>query len=407
MVPDQIDKALKDWQAKLMLISSNLLELETLPISRRLRGDAQMPKVTFVGHTQSAVETAFNAIDNLWHYHQALTEVLTQATKLYKALPKLWVFDHQLEEIKQLLYGKSVKLPTASTPITQRSLLSAIEDTTTITPDDLLHLMTNQFDIAKGIILSIDQAWSHLLPELEKVENETASLKYLALSLGSKSLNECEFLEQQLSNCRTQIESNPLAANADLSNNITPLLEKLRLNLTNLNSQREQCRSELKRAQTLYKELEELNNQSRKVWTECQTKIETSKILQTPLSTDEIAELYKWLQTLIVTEQNNWNAAKIGLERWLKNVTDYLVAVKKSITANQSILEMRAELKGRLSSLQAKAQSYKLRGIITDSSLDILAQQAMQALHRQPTPLETAIGLVNEYENRLSKCLKI
>jgi hypothetical protein len=62
-------------------------------------------------------------------------------------------------------------------------------------------------------------------------------------------------------------------------------------------------------------------------------------------------------------------------------------------------LDLRRELRGRLSALKAKALA---RGVAEDSKLVPLAQKAAELLHARPTPIEEAAWLVSQYEARLN-----
>jgi hypothetical protein len=66
---------------------------------------------------------------------------------------------------------------------------------------------------------------------------------------------------------------------------------------------------------------------------------------------------------------------------------------------NNAPLELRRELRGRLTALRAKAHA---RGAAEDSRLVDLAQRAMTALYAKPTPIDEASRLVQQYEARLN-----
>ncbi len=96
MTLEQIDAALAEWQAKLNLASSNLLELDDLFTYKRLRGRAGD---ALTGITKAKVLPALAAMDQLWQSLLLLTDTLNRAQAMRKAASRLWPSERSLREI--------------------------------------------------------------------------------------------------------------------------------------------------------------------------------------------------------------------------------------------------------------------------------------------------------------------
>src|SRR5579871_4297603 len=146
MTLEQIDRALSEWQSRLSVASNNLLELDDFLTYKRLKGDKGMPPARLAGVTESRVTPALAAIGLLWQYMQQLSDVINRAADLRKSMPRLWTSENTLGKIEQLLTGPSITLQTTETPLSQRGLLSGSTQAQTITPEQLLSVMTRAFE---------------------------------------------------------------------------------------------------------------------------------------------------------------------------------------------------------------------------------------------------------------------
>ena len=96
----------------------------------------------------------------------------------------------------------------------------------------------------------------------------------------------------------------------------------------------------------------------------------------------------------------------VGLSRWLEAGQSNLAAEQAALAANAAPLDSLAELRGRLSSLRAKARAYTLRGAPHDPALESLAMEAERLLTLLPAPLSAATSAFQAYEKRLNLVLQ-
>jgi hypothetical protein len=406
MTLDEIDKLLADWQSKLTLASNNLLELDGLTTYKRLSGDGGLSAAQLTGVTQTRVQPAIDSMGELWKSLQALNDLVNRAVETRKAIPRYWVSDNSLRAIEQMLTGPSIKLSAANTPLAQRGLLSGAEQSQIMTPEHLLNIMTQTFDATKRVVLDVDAAWTRLEPALAACDSEAKTLESIAQLLGQGTLPELTAVQERIRVATQLIQSDPLGVNTDLSREIRPLLSRVRDRLTELKAQREQVQGDLTRARSLLETLRGQRQQCIAALAECRAKIENPPGLREPLSETAVQDLAQWLTTLENTlQQGRWQSASVGVKRWQQTAETYLTAERVSFVANHSPIEACAEMRGRLSSLRAKAQAYGARGQTLDPALVALAGQAEQLLQRTPTPLAQAAAAVADYETRLARAL--
>jgi hypothetical protein len=106
-------------------------------------------------------------------------------------------------------------------------------------------------------------------------------------------------------------------------------------------------------------------------------------------------------------EAGRWQAAEIGLARWLEVAGGYLDNDGKIAGVFKALLARRDELVGRLSARRAQAKALAARGagVETEGQADAekAANDAADALARRPTPLARAVELVDRYERLLRR----
>lgn len=423
---EQLDRELEEWQTKRSLATTNLLELDDLFAFKRLRGGDGISPAKLTGISAEKVIPALEVITQLWQYHQLLSDSLNRADELRKSMSKLWTSEMQLITLAQLLHGPSIKLPSLETPLAKRSLISAPETVQSINLNQLLSAMTRSFELAKDVILSVDAAWKRLDTALLDSENDANTLQQVSNSLGMSTMGELDVIREQIRRIRSRVESDPLGVDADLQRDITPLLKRVREQLGLLSRQRDQSELDRNRAHSTLEHLAEQNRQCEEAYNECRQKIEMSPpapkdggevnfhtgrrvtTAHPALDPTIIADLSDWLKTLDSTLLNgDWKPASIGLKKWLHTADEYLSVVRAARDANKNLLEILAELRGRLSGLRAKSRSYESRGVAGMVALEHLAIEAESLLSSPDlVPLGRAEILVSQYEQSLNALLK-
>ena len=400
MTLEEIDKLLADWKKKIDLVGQNLIDLHGLPTYQRLTGVSDHSATQMTGVTQGRLRPALEAMNDLFGYFDLLVKTVDKATQLRALIiPRFLRSPQKLQEIEQLLTLPSIQLTVIQTPLAERGLLSAAETSNAIAPQELLVLMTNTFNVVKEVVLAVDEAWSRLQPLLVEAQAEIQQLQKFADSLLLDSLKELSDVSQKITSLRDRIESDPLGVSADFTTEIQPQIARVRNFLEQIAKQQQLLRLSFARAHQLQSQLVELHRLCDAAFTESTLKVVDHSVLQTPLANEQIEALSSWLSRLETKfAEGLVNPVQVGLENWTAKVKEYITAVEKAYAANKAPLETRAELRGRLEALKAKALA---RGLAEDATLTELAILAQQLLYSQPTPLDKAAQLVSQYEKRL------
>ncbi|MDF5719739.1 MAG: hypothetical protein PUP91_04450 [Rhizonema sp. PD37] len=400
MTLEEIDQLLADWKKRIDLAGQNLIDLHGLPTYQRLTGISGFPNAKIVGVTQARLRPALEAMNDLFGYFDLLVQTVDKATQLRLSIPRFLVSPQKLQEIERILTKRSIQFAATQISLAERGLLSAAEITDAIAPQELLVLMTLAFNIAKEAVLAVDEAWLHLEPMLDNAQTEIQTLQKWADSLGVDSLTELADASQKMTFWRQRIESDPLGVSVDFTREIQPLIGRVKISLEQVAKQQQLWQENWQSAHQLQSKLVELHRLAIAAFEESSLKVVDHSMLQPPLASEHIVALSSWLSRLETKfAEGLINPVQVGLENWTLKVKEYITATEKAYAANKAPLEIRAELRGRLDALKAKALA---RGMVEDATLADLAYQAQQLLYTRPTPLDKAANLVSQYEKRLN-----
>ena len=400
VIPEQIDQLLADWKTRLDLASQNMLALQGLTTYQRLAGEAGFPKAQLTETTAIQVSAALDAMNQVFQYFDLLLATISRAAALHRQVPRFLGSDQKLQAVEELLIGQSIQLSVIQVPLAQRSLLSAAETTCTVTPDNLLAMMTLTFETARDTILAIDVAWSHLELTLSQVEAEIQALRQQANTLGGNNLTDLRAIQQAIAPLRDRVMTDPLGVKDEFEQQIQPLIERVKDSLNQVLQQHNQIQNGLAIAHTLLQNLTELNQQTHTAYAESLEKVTDHSGLQPSLSADHLDALCQWLSRLETRfAEGLVSPIQVGLENWTAKVKAAIAIEQCAVTANRRPLETRRELRGRLEALKAKALA---RGRAEDPILADLSAQAKQILYTRPTDLAKAIELVTQYERHMN-----
>lgn len=400
VIPEQIDQLLADWKTRLDLASQNMLALQGLTTYQRLAGEAGFPKAQLTETTAIQVAAALDAMNQVFQYFDLLLATISRAAALHRQVPRFLGSDQKLQAVEELLIGQSIQLSVIQVPLAQRSLLSAAETTCTVTPDNLLAMMTLTFETARDTILAIDVAWSHLELTLSQVEAEIQALRQQANTLGGNNLTDLRAIQQAIAPLRDRVTTDPLGVKDEFEQQIQPLIERVKDSLNQVLQQHNQIQNGLAIAHTLLQNLTELNQQTHTAYAESLEKVTDHSGLQPSLSADHLDALCQWLSRLETRfAEGLVSPIQVGLENWTAKVKAAIAIEQRAVAANRRPLETRRELRGRLEALKAKALA---RGRAEDPILADLSAQAKQILYTRPTDLAKAIELVTQYERHMN-----
>ncbi len=399
MTSPSLDQLLTDWQKNLDRASQNLLALQELTTYQRLAGEAGFSKVPVTGITASQVESALDALNQVFQHFDLLLATINRATALRQQTPRFLGGDQKNQEIEQLLLGQSIQLPVIHIPLAQRGLLSVAQTECKLSPPELLAMMTTAFDLARDTILAVDRAWSTLEPALAVTISQLQALEQQANARGLPSPPALALAQQAIAGMAEQIATDPLGVSQEWEQQIQPLVQQASLSLQTLIQQQQQVQASLATAQQRLAQLVDLNQQAIAAATESREKVRLSGSLPQPLDSGALLALKQWLGRLEAKfATGSLTPLTVGLENWTAQVKAAIATEQQTLAAHRSPVATRLELRGRLDALKAKALA---RGLAEDPMLTDLAERAKQTLYTRPTDLEQAMDWVRQYE----KCL--
>ncbi|MBE9228833.1 hypothetical protein IQ264_25815 [Phormidium sp. LEGE 05292] len=400
MILEQIDQLLADWKIRLDRASQNILALQELVTYQRLAGEAGLSKAKLTGTTATQVAWALDAIAQVFVHLDLLLATINQAATLRKQVPRFLGSSEKLRPIEDLLTGRSIQLSVVQVPLAQRSLLSPTESIYSVTPDELLAMMSSTFETARDTILAVDRAWSSLEPKLAQAVAEIQTLQQQAKTLRVDDLIDLKAAQQTLAPLRDRVAEDPLGVSDEFEQQIQPLIERAKNSLNQIWQQYNQVQDGLRSANTLLLQLADLKQQAEMAYNESLEKVTDRSGLQSPLPNDQLEAMRQWLSRLETRfAEGLISPIQVGLENWMVKVKSAIANEQQAVTKNNYPLETRRELRGRLEALKAKALA---RQKAEDPILSDLAAQAKQILYNRPTDLAKAIEIIKKYEKELN-----
>jgi len=400
MTLQDIDKALAQWESRLSSAANNLFDLQNDPTYQCLTGTSGLPKTQLSGITANRISPALESVSTLFQCFDLLRCTIDRAVQLRRDLPTLFGADEKVREIEQLLFGKTLRIPTEQISMAHRSLLSGAGQGC-ISPDELLNTMVKAFEAARDGVMAVDAAWRDLSGALGNATRELAALHSGLEPLEETEKRELEGVEHALGLRRAQVQSDPLGTSLDLESTVLPVLKHVKSAVEGRVELRRLTEDGLTAAQAKLQGLRNLHRDSVDAWTEAQERITGAGELPPPIPEGRIDSLRDWLDKLREKYDGGMlRPVSIGLHNWNSAAGDCVSDVQKIHAANSAPLEERRELRGRLNALKAKAQAYHVE---EDPGLRALASEAEGLLYSRPTPIDRASDVVAGYQSLLNE----
>lgn len=371
-------------------IRQNLVELELDPGRELLQG------APLEGRTAAAWSTANAELSELWRDHGQLEALLERAGEVRSARR---IRPEQLDELSELLEGRSIELSTSAVPMAERALLGASEVTQRCSPAELLDRMSAAFDRVKTVVGEIGGAWETLVPPLDGARRLLLDTRRLAEELGEPGRADLEQAAQRVGALGAAVTADPLSVSPG---DLDALVRELQMIRNELESTAELSRDFAHRftvAQDLVRQVRMAVAESAAARDELIVKISAPNAAE-PAAPGLVDELDSELVEIVaLAEARAWREARIALERWTTRTTAMLEAARRGVDANRAPIEARNQLRALLDAYQAKA---KRLGLIEDPDLAELFACAREELYHAPTDLERGGQLLRRYQEALS-----
>jgi hypothetical protein len=384
----QIDDALGGLQRASERMTDNLMELENDP-TRKLLDQASL-----TGTTAQRWGDAKGRLSQLWQWFSQFKEVLAQAVELRGS--KSRVDPNRLARLDALVNGPSIEVSNQQVPLAERGLFGPAQTTVRCSLNELLTRMSESFDHVKGVVVVVGQAWDSLLPRLQAAQTELAAADRLAAGLQEKHVPELDGVRAQLDAIGDALATDPLSIQPGAADKLSADLTATRQDLEELASLRDNLIARIDQASGLWEELRRTVQAARDAHAEAELKIASPGIPPAPRLDPAFGQHLERMRALAA--RSEWRATRRELREWTATATSLLANARRVAAASRLPIDLRNELRGRLDAYRAKANRL---GLLEDSRLSGVYDNAYRELYSAPTNLTTAEELVRRYQQSL------
>jgi hypothetical protein len=189
-------------------------------------------------------------------------------------------------------------------------------------------------------------------------------------------------------------------ANEQMLEPLATSLKGMQQHLLDLQTQRQSVLQNLEAGQRSLQQLRNLHREAETLFPDWQDKVTHTEGTVNLPPTVVITELTQWLDRLNTAVQNgNFLAAQVGLQRWQQQFDRLSVQVQTAIDTMTQALQLRLELRGRLTAMKAKAVAL---GRAEDPVLSTIETQLKQQLYSRPTNLQQSQAWMADYERSVN-----
>jgi hypothetical protein len=390
----RIDETLGRLGDAVKVMTANLVDLEATAARQTL------DTTTFTGATAIRAEQALATLSWLWSQFIRIKEVVEEAEKLRGSRRRL--DGPHLDELEHLVLGPSVAVPPLVVPLADRGLLTPGETPAATSATELLADMATAFEAVRSDILAIGGAWADGISRLEVMTSALRALTAAATGLDAGDDPDLAAGDALVRRAALVFGTDPLSQTAalDEAEGALALAEE---RVAELSGWRAALPARLDAARRSLDEVAALVARGGSAAAEAREKIVDPAGLLPPLGPEPLDDaergLRPWLQRLTaVADQGSWREANLGLVEWEAVASATHDAAEVVANANSRPLQVRAELRGRLDALSARAARL---GLAEDPVLGAVRVQAREVLFSAPCDLERAAALVATFGTTL------
>jgi hypothetical protein len=390
MTIEEIDRTIHRLRDAAEQISANLLELELDP-NRKLLDATELQ-----GESATRWAQASASCTQLWQWYALLDGLLDRVAGLRGKRTRLPA--SQLAELRVLLLGASIELPSQQVPLAERDLLGAPEAARRCTADELLARMSVEFDRAKTVVAAIDKTWDTLVPRVRAARAALDDSAELARALGDVEPAELDRARRQLTELAGRLARDPLSVSAKDVEPLEISLRSIRHDLAGVEEVRRDVDRLLVDAHERLEKLRRAVQDGEAAHREALVKIAAPAAAVPPCLDSALAGQLDDVTEL--SRRGAWREARTALEQWRTRTQSLLDQARQIATENRASIATRGELRGLLDAYQAKA---KRLGLIEAPELAGMFDEAQEALYTAPTDLARAAELIRRYQHALGE----
>lgn len=310
--------------------------------------------------------------------------------------------DAVLAEVADVLHGPSIRLGTEAVPLQRRGLLGPAEIHSDTSPPGLLTRMTEAFDAATAVVSAAATAWDAVAARLDPLDAACATLAEAGVEApGVRTPGQ---LADELVELRRVAVGDPLALDPAVPVDVGRLTA-VRTALTTLTERRDALAAlqtdlggRLAALDTALGELARAEDAATDVAARVARAVD-ARGAGLPVPERRLAAVRARRQGLEgVVRENRWTATLDAVTTLERDVAEAHTRARDDATVLHGLLDRRAELRGRLGALTAKAAA---RGRAEDLDLDALRRDAQDLLWSAPCDLAAATVALRRYQRAL------
>ncbi len=385
----EIDSTIERLRTASEAIAANLLDVE-LGSTRSLLETSELS-----GESSERWAQARATFAQLWQWSGQLEQLLERAAVLRgrRGRPQ----QRRIEELSELLQGRSIELSIERVPLEQRDLLGGTEAPLSCTPDELLVRCSEAFELAKAVLVEAGRAWDELLPRLAAARARLEQNAELAAALGETGSAERDRILDQISRLTARLLIDPLSCSEQEVAQVEASADQLGRDLDGLDEVRRRFAAHLQEARGVLDELGAAAGEGAQAHEEALAKIRGAAVPEPQTVGTSLARELEDVESL--ARQGAWREARTALSDWNARSRSLLQEMNRIAAENRAPIDRRNELRGLLDAFQAKAAGV---GLIEDPELGEMLSRARECLFTAPADLERAGELVDAYRRAIA-----
>lgn len=373
-------------------IGANLQELEQHSVYQLLTTDE------LHGATAKAMSSVNEADPSLWDLFTLLSAALDSARRVRGSGQRIGSEDRLA--LGESLSGPSVLLSTDTIPLGERDLTSGSVREQRVSIEQLIDRMSALYEPVRDVVTHAEQVLRQVLPRLNSAEATVKQLRAeaAALALAPRDLDR---IDETIARIRDLSLTDPISIPSNARDSFDDAIHAVSATIAAARSSHDELARDIAGASDLLDECRELIARASSNRQESLAKIAQPVGLRQPPSVQSIDGENGLATRLepILSSTKRWQDVRRDLDTWALIATRLRSQLSRVVEANARPIELRNELRGRLTAFRAKMAA---TGYSEDFVLRDLSAEAHNELFTSPTDLVRAERLVTEFGNRLA-----
>jgi hypothetical protein len=384
-----IGEVLNQWKSYLTNISNNLMELSQQIEFQQIKLKTKDVTNGYIGITKARAEQCLENFDRLWRYYSLLAEVVDKAENLYS---KNSLFNNTEDDAREILERTLLVIESQRIAINERNLLSSENRDKKATSAEVLKYMQDSFDELCRNITEISKTSETLELRLKNIKKEISKLNSTSKMLGLVDIPDFDISKVN------DIERDPLQGSAELDK-LVYSIEKHRASIRTIEEEYRKIVETFGKVKNMLSELRDLSDKSKEAITRSQKIFGATQELKYGIDMVVIESLQDWLKILQnKLSEGNLAAVKVGLSKLVQECSEKLENERENYNIINKAYNEWLDLKGHFKALCAKADILKVKGLLSNNTLDEIIESTKAVLYSNQINLDNCRAMIRKIE---------